>query len=247
MPLVVLFKSESVGPDKFIKALDEKNFHCLLIFCLDFQFKNLDLLRMKLENHQDYEGLLLTSPRSLSAIEKAAKDHNEILKNWKNKSNYCVGETTSHLAQSMGLQSKGKQAGNAFSLSKILIEDLKENMNLKRFLFPSGNLKQDLLEKSLEEGKIKVENIEVYETIQHEKLEDSIEELKVLKVDYIIYFSPSGVNFSLPLLRKRGINVQDIKIIAIGPSTKKSLEDNGLHCYRMCPKPSPESLLEALS
>lgn len=248
MPLVVLFKSESDGPDKFVKALEEENFETRSISCINFHFKNLDSLRSKLENHQLYCGLLFTSQRSVTAVQKATEENKNSLKNWSDKMNYCVGESTSDLAESLlGLETRGNQSGNAVNLSKLIVEDQREKCSSKPFLFPAGNLKQDTIEKSLNDHSIRVESLDVYETVQHEKLDESTEKLKLLKQDYFAYFSPSGVKFSLPLLRKHGIDLQEIKIIAIGPSTRKALEESGLQCFRMCATPSPESLLEALS
>lgn len=245
MPAVVLIKSESDGPDKFATVLEENNFHVFSIFCINFQFKNLEVLRDKLAKTDDYEGIVFTSPRAVHGVHKATEGK---LSGWSDKRNFCVGEATSELVESLlGLKAEGEQSGNAQKLAEIMISSHTKEPFLKLFLFPSGNLKQDVLENSLEESAIKVESIEVYETVQHAELDESIHKLKTEKIDFIVFFSPSGVKFSLPLLRNHQINLDNIKIIAIGPSTKKSLDENELQCHRMCSKPTPESLIEALT
>lgn len=243
MTVVVLFKADTDGSDKFVNHLENHKFNVCSIACLDFQFINLLTLKNKLSQANDYAGLIFTSPRSVQAAYKA--NQSDELIPWKNLRNYTVGNTTGELAQRLlHLKTNGSEAGNAKNLSEIIIND---GPSEKPFLFPSGNLKQDILEKALLREGIKVDGLDVYETIPHPELETSIASMKKRKIDYIVYFSPSGIKFSLTLIKKHEWNLTCIRFIAIGPSTKKLMEENGLECYKMCEKPSPESLLQALS
>lgn len=246
MPVVVLFKSESDGRDKFAKLLGENDFDVRTIACVDFQFKDSELLREKLRDADRYEGIIFTSQRAVQSVHRAVAQR-EDLTGWIGKSNYSVGESTSELARSLlGLATRGQQTGNAKELATFIVGSHKDEA-AKPFLFPSGNLKLDILETDLKAEAIVVECVETYETVQHPELDESIESLKAAKTDFLVYFSPSGIKFSLPVLLKHKINLSDLKIIALGPSTRKSLEDNGLRCHRVCQNPSPESLLEALT
>ena len=249
MTIVVLFKSESAGPDKYVELLEMNDFNVKSINCLSFKFTNSELLLEKLRKAEDYEGIIFTSPRAVYGVEKAVDGQSNILREWITKRNYSVGETTSELCQKLlNLETEGKQSGNANQLSSLIIKNHKDNISsLKPFLFPSGNLKQDTIERSLETSGINVTPVEIYETIEHPQMEDRILDLMKSKVDFIVYFSPSGIKYSLPFLRKHQINLPNIKFVAIGPSTKKYLEENELKCYRMCKSPTPESLLEVLS
>ena len=247
MPVVVLFKSESESPDKFVQQLQKNNFEAQNVNCLSFQFKNLEKLCDEIEKVDDYQGLIFTSLRSIQAVQNAVESDPQRLSRWQGKSNYSVGESTSEAAKNLlGLNTEGSGTGNAQSLASLVVEK-HSNQQTKPFLFPSGNLKQETLEKSLNENSIEVRNVEVYETIQHVQLENSIKELRTAKIDFLVFFSPSGVKFSLPLLQKHEVKLDGIKIIAIGPSTKKYLEENNIKCFQMCSKPTPESLLEALN
>lgn len=244
MSNVVLFKSESDGPDKFLRVLKNSQFSARSINCLSFQFKNILELTVKLKTPDDYEGIILTSPRAVQALgqveEKAVYD------DWKSKTNYSVGEATSLLAEkSLGIPTKGQESGNAQKLSAIIIEEYKDKQP-KKFLCPSGNLRLGILERNLNENSIFIEYVEVYETIPHPNLESSIKNLKNEKNDYFVFFSPSGVEFSLKFFNQHGINLDNVKLIAIGPSTSKSLIENDLKCFAECSKPTPESLLHSL-
>lgn len=145
------------------------------------------------------------------------------------------------------IQSDGFQSGNAQNLSPIIINDYKKNNLTLPFLFPCGNQQQDILGQNLRAQNIQLEYVEVYETIPHPNLDSAIEEIKKDNdINYIVYFSPSGVKFSLPYMKKHDINLSNFKIIAIGPSTQLCLQQNDLQCFKMCEKPSPKSLLECL-
>lgn len=247
MSNVVLFKSESEGPDKFLQILENSQFHGRSINCLSFQFKNISELIEKLKISEKYEGIILTSPRAVKAIEQVVKSDPEVLDSWKLKSNFSVGEATSSLAENLlGMPTKGQESGNAQKLSEIMIEEFKDKSS-KKFLCPSGNLRLGILERNLNEKSMFIDYVEVYETISHPSLKSSIEKLKNEKQDYFVFFSPSGVDFSLQFFNQHAIDLDPIKIIAIGPSTSKSLKENGLICFAECSKPTPESLLETLN
>lgn len=249
MTIVVLFKSESDGPDKFQEQLESKGFDVRIVYCINFQFKNTDKLLENLRKADDYEGLIFTSPRAVHGVQKAVETQPDLIRDWEEKRNYSVGESTSELSlKLLNLVTEGGQSGNAQQLSSLIIADNKETISsLRPFLFPSGNLKQETLQKTLKESAIQVTEVEIYETIDHPEMEKSILDLLNLQIDFIVYFSPSGIKFSLPIMRKYGLHQSNAKIIAIGPSTKKSLEENGLKCFGMCKNPTPGSLMEVLS
>ncbi|CAO1394116.1 unnamed protein product [Diamesa serratosioi] len=246
MATVVLFKAESIdNSDKYVELL-EKHFKVIAIPTLDFVYKNLTELKEKLKNANDYSGIIFTSPRSINAIVKSLRDE-KLPAEWSLLKNYSVGESTYNLAQSLlHLKTHGKEAGNAKDLANIIVKDNEEVVKENPFLFPSGNLKQDILEKSLNAHNIKVTPIEIYETIAHLSLKTSINNLKDNNVDYIVYFSPSGLKFTLPILMDCNFDFNSLKLIALGPSSKKAIEEQDLKCYKMCEKPTPESLLETL-
>ena len=241
---VVLFKSESEDSD-WTDSLTGQGFEVALIPSIDFRFKNLDILKDKFKNIGEYEGVIFTSPRSILATQQSLSTCDDILELWRDKKNYTIGEASQNLAKTnLKLNSSGSEAGNAERLAPIIAEDYRR-CNLKGpFLFPCGNQKQDILGENLRKHGISLDYTEVYETIAHPNLEEAIKKLTV--PNFIVYFSPTGVKYSLPFLRKYQVNLAKTKLIAIGPSTLKCLQNNNLECYKMCAKPSPESLLEIL-
>lgn len=246
MSTVVLFKSESVEKsDKYVDLL-QNQFKVISIPSLDFVYKNIDELKEKLKSPNDYSGMIFTSPRSINAVVKSLGD-DKLPAEWTLLKSYSVGEGSYNLAQSLlNLKTHGREAGNAKVLADIIVKDNEETPQEKPFLFPCGNLKQDILEKSLSTHKIQLTAIEIYDTIAHPSLKTAIQKLKNEFVDFIVYFSPTGLKFTYPILKECKFDLNSVKLIALGPSSKKALEDHGLKCHAMCERPIPISLLELL-
>lgn len=249
MPSVVLFKSESNGPDKFRSALENAGFSVHSINCLEFRFKNAESLKEKLMHPEKYEGIIFTSQRAVEGTSHAIDNEPKRILNWIGKNNFCVGESTSELCKSLlKLDPEGKDTGNAQNLAALIIGRCTNTLGQRKvFLFPSGNLKQDVLETSLLKYQIELEVVELYETVVHSMLDVSIAALNHVKINYIVFFSPSGVNFVHRFLVDSNLDLEHTKIVAIGPATRKALEDLNLNCHFMCTKPTPESLLETLA
>ncbi len=119
----------------------------------------------------------------------------------------------------VGLKTKALLEENGFEVAVYVdyAEDLAEIISLiykeESFTFFSGNLRKDLLPKTLKKAKIDFSEIEVYETkLSPKKIKD--------KVDAILFFSPSGVESFL----------KDNKItkeicFCIGNTTAEALEN----------------------
>ena len=85
----------------------------------------------------------------------------------------------------------------------------------KPLLFPCGNLKRDTLPSKLSDGGINVKPIMVYETKTHHLLEKTLYEIIKQRSSFpeiVIYFSPSGVQSTLPILLKLEIPLHLLKV-----------------------------------
>lgn len=249
MKRVVLLKSDSESTDSYTSLLRENNFQPIFIPTLEFRFKLLDKLCEKLTAPDSYSGIIFTSPRSVEACEEALNEqHLKLNEKWKQLHNYCVGEVTHNLIHvALDLNTRGKHTGNANNLAEFMFENL-EGATLKQpFLFPCGNLRQDTLQLKLMDYGYFLDPIEVYETVAHSELEANLKRVLIDdKAEYLAFFSPSGVNYTNAILQKLDVNLSDFKLIAIGPSTRKCLQTNGLKVYKTAEKPSVEYLVKAL-
>ena len=78
---------------------------------------------------------------------------------------------------------------------------------------PCGDLAKETLSDILTQGNIAVEKIVVYKTVPDQNLESSIKNiLSLQKINFIVCFSPSSVNLSLPVLKKSGVNLSVIEV-----------------------------------
>lgn len=247
MKNVIILKSESDNSDNYSSLLLENNFKAIFVPTLEFRFKNLEQLNEKLNTPNKYSGIIFTSPRSIEAV-LGALDGDKLPEKWSELHNYSVGTVTFNAAKSsLNLTTKGKESGNATNLSDIMINEFQDIPVEFPFLFPCGNQRMDTLPLKLAENNILLEEIECYETVAHSELEQNlISALKDENSEYVAFFSPSGVNYCNAIFQKHEIDLSNKKLIAIGPSTRKSMESNDLSVYKTAEKPSVEYLVKAL-
>jgi len=185
--------------DRYLSILKENRFIGVAVPCLSFQFQ-IEHLKKCLETPNKYSGFILTSPRSVESVKEAA-DH--LPDAWKNKRHYCVGMQTRNTAlRLLGdlPHLTGEQCGNAISLSEFILNDFpSDGLPL---LFPCSSLKMDILPRILKENKIGLEITTAYVTIAHRQLEEAVSKLSQNEPHCLVFFSPSGVNFTLPFLKK---------------------------------------------
>lgn len=249
MKRVVILKSESESTDTYTCLLRENNFDPIFIPTLEFRFKNLDQLQEKLQSPESFSGIIFTSPRSVEACQQALiAIRSKLDPKWTDAHNYCVGEVTHNLIHTaLDLNARGKHSGNANNLADFIFENLEGGQMQKPFLFPCGNLRQDTLQAKLDEFGYTLDPLEVYETVAHSELESSLQQaLTNENTAYIAFFSPSGVNYTNAILQKLNMNLDNVKLIAIGPSTRRCLTSSGFDVHKTAEKPSVEYLVKAL-
>ncbi|RZC42704.1 uroporphyrinogen-III synthase, partial [Asbolus verrucosus] len=252
MPLikntVLLLKSErSEGTrDKYEDLLRSNSFEVIQVKTLSFQYKNIDILRQKLLNPENFSGIVLSSPRCVNATHQALNKE-KLRELWNAKANFTVGETTHEEAlEKLGIECKGKETGNAKNLAQLIIKD-SPNYS-KPFLFPHGNLKTDTLKLELGKENLEVEGVLVYDTLPNPDIENDLSKAtnEFTKIpEFVVFFSPSGFRNSIPYLRK----IQDfdlMKIVAIGPVTELALQEEKLRVYSVAKSPTPEEVLKSV-
>lgn len=251
---LVYVKSEAVqsssGFEENRHVLEELGIDVTTLPAISFQFKNLDKLGECLENPESYSGLILTSVRTVEAMIKTGTD----LKPWKDKRNYCVGLTTRNKVESdMGsgwTMAGAGETGNADLLSNLILSDLSRTPTDLPFLFPCSNLALGTLVNRITTAGYKIQDVEVYETIKHEDLDEEVQKMSLSSIDYILFFSPSTVQYFMESIRKAGLtnllHKESLKLIAIGPSTSQEMHNQGLPIFATLSKPNIESLVNAI-
>lgn len=244
---VIIFKSESDSTDVYAEELQRHFFNPIFVPTLAFGFKNLEKLHAKLQHPDDYEGLIFTSPRCVEAVVKAL-ENTEMPGGWKMLHNYAVGEVTHNMAMNELQQmfTQGKQTGNARALAEFIIDNHDGDKELP-FLLPCSNLAQDTLNLKLREVGFRVDACEVYETKCSPELGEKMDHaLKSENVEFLCFFSPSGVNCTHDYFKAKDIPMDKYRLVAIGPSTRRALENKGLKVYCTAERPTVEHLIKVL-
>jgi uroporphyrinogen-III synthase len=82
-------------------------------------------------------------------------------------------------------------------------------------LFPCGNLKRDELSTKLSKKGVNVIEVRVYQTQVHQQLEQRLQEIILQNSGFpeiVVYFSPSGIKFTVPVLEKMEVPLHQLKV-----------------------------------
>ncbi|XP_043463718.1 uroporphyrinogen-III synthase [Leptopilina heterotoma] len=246
---IVLCKSFSNNNETIdnYKSIFEKagyNFEYLPTIC--FIFINQCELEKCLFKTDSYSGMILTSPRSVEAVDLILTKHPNILSQWRELPVYCVGPSTENLARKcLNLRSCfGSHCGNSENLAKFISTNLK--CKDKPILYPCSEISRDTIENHLIENEYKIKKIISYKTIPCDTLQQDAERIFKLTPQIVVFFSPSVVDNLLIALGAKATIFKRIKTIAIGSITGQSLTNAGIVVNAISDKPDPESLLKAV-
>lgn len=171
------------------------------ISVLDLDFIKIQLKVFVIEKSGDY--FIFTSQNAVESVLRN-NDINEL----KKKKCFCVGEKTRELlmANQFDVIACSK---NAFELSALICREYSNNS----FTFFCGNIRKADLPNALRTAKIKIDEVEVYQTLL------SPHKIEIAPIA-ILFFSPSGV-FSY--LKENKINKEQ-HCFCIGYSTADALK-----------------------
>ncbi|XP_022201979.2 uroporphyrinogen-III synthase isoform X3 [Nilaparvata lugens] len=245
---VLIFKAnpgdtERSNKDIYQQKLEDLGFESEIINVIQFNYKNLDVLKSKFIQPNKYSAIVFSSPRCVKAVANAAADLPEA-DQWESVPCFAVGEATARLVKEMlAWNALGAETGSAEVLAPLI---LKSDLS-KPVLMPVGNLSRETICNALQSNGVVVDAVQVYETAPHSDLRGSIESLALCDYNAMAFFSPSGVNSSVPILRDLRVDLDRIKFVAIGPTTERALLDHGLSVSATASKPTPEALAQAVS
>ncbi|XP_071525943.1 uroporphyrinogen-III synthase-like [Panulirus ornatus] len=247
MSIVWLLKSCEESDSRYKDTLTRNGFSPVHIPVLSFRFCNQGPLKNSLQNPLDHSGIIFTSQRAVEAVaEIYSKLSIDCHHAWSEKKVFVIGEATGRAVQRLlKLSYIGQESGNAQQLAPIII---RETIAFdKPLLYPCGNLGRDELPKLLVKHDRDFRALISYETSQHTELKCTIQKLISERLpSYMVFFSPSGVNFTLSVLKSLDVSVTGVKIIAIGPTTNTALVEQNIPVSGVCPSPTPEGLLHVL-
>lgn len=237
--------------DEYVLALKRAGVgEVVRIPVLSFAFKNLGTLRKQLLEDLSIIGLILTSPRAVEAVQKSILD-DSLDKVWKDRHVFCVGpKTASEALTKLGLKASldPELIGDGKKLGEQVVSFFKKINISGKLLIPCSSIAKMYSVEKLEEAGFEVVINLVYETISIPdapiRVRNVVDGLTGSTTVFVI-FSPSNLKAILPEIKSLMMQ-RDIKIIAIGPTTKKAIEESGVLVWSTCPSPTPDGLISAL-
>jgi len=194
-----------------------------------------------------YEGVIITSRHAVEFIRINNVD-------LAGKKLGVVGPNTSLLLEKIGLKPDYIN-NNAAELSDVILAEC----DGLRWLYFKGNLSLDIISGRFRNSDHSVDELVVYVTEKSERCSeriaeyarseevDKIDEIiqNVESVQWIVFFSPSGVMYSMDSLLE--CFPSSVKLIAFGPSTAKEVRKwfEGYE-VRVCKSPTPQGVLACI-
>ena len=247
---VVLFRSpKEGGEDLYENTLKSAGFIPVSVPVLGFNFINLDNLCSCLLTSSKYSGIILTSPRAVEACSQALELDNREPERADvfDMTCYCVGPATKQCAGEAGFKAVGHEAGNADKLVEYIIGNNTAN-NTKPLLYPCSSIRRDTLSVKLKAAGFDMEELKVYETVQSKTIEEDLKKLTAVygNAKFVVYFSPSGVQYTADLYESGILNLAETKIIAIGSTTEAELKKRMMEVAAVAKTPDHTGVTEAI-
>ncbi|ORX92231.1 tetrapyrrole biosynthesis, uroporphyrinogen III synthase [Basidiobolus meristosporus CBS 931.73] len=256
----ILLLREKAPLDLYEKSLLSHDYHPLFLPVITHTPVNLDSLTKLLEQTpQDrFWGILATSQRAVETLrlafnecfeKKGAVDKRA---EWLALPFITVGRATAKHARKLGFECFGEETGVATELSRYIIEsfipnyrEVKAKIPEKSLLFLSGDKRREVLPTRLGEANIPIHELTVYRTEASSGIALELDNLlsNHPRIDWVVFFSPSGVDMTLEAMQHCGL-LSNTRIAAIGPTTRDHLHKLGFPVHLTASKPEPEILAQ---
>jgi uroporphyrinogen-III synthase len=223
----VLLLREAQSEDPYVATLALAGMDVLHQAVLRFSFVNQDEARAALRRADEFGGVILTSPRAAKVFANLADPAD-----WQHRRVFVVGSGTAELVRRSGFEAEAEESGTGSALAEYI---LTRYTDAKPLLFLAGNRRRPELFDRLTTAELRVKEVTVYET------EVDSFDVSGLRTDWIVFFSPSGVD-SIAV----GDDLVEFKIAAIGETTAAELEARGVTVDATAKEPTPAGLLAAI-
>lgn len=231
-PLVLLLR-EPASPDPYEEALRANGFRASSVPVLAFDHVGQDRLQEVLSSPEKYGGLIATSPRSVRSLAGVWPRTPESQR-WLAMPAYVVGPRTAEEMRRLGFEPVGEEAGSADVLAPLIAP------SPLPLVFLCGNRTRHVLPRRLRTAGIPFEPVLVYST----HLRDDLDFTGMERPSWVVFFSPSGLEAAR---HATGLDLNQIRRAAIGPTTADALESAGLPPDAVADAPDPEALARALA
>lgn len=196
-----------------------------------------------------FDGAVFTSTNGVEWFTRRLRERGHQPEDLRAKTICAVGEKTRQTLEQLGLTVTTMP--EKFTAVDLATKLQQEDLHGKSFLFPRGNLANDILPEMLKRLGATVEAVTVYRTEKpsHENTNGMRTKLLNGAIDVVTFTSPSTVHnfialFSLDDTRRF---LQKCIFAAIGPRTAAALEDAGLIPRIVAQRSTAHNLVESIA
>ncbi|EXX51966.1 uncharacterized protein OCT59_029628 [Rhizophagus irregularis] len=266
---ILLLKEKQIQADSNVDIYEQKfrelgNYKILYLPLLEHSLVNINELTNILKNEADnkYRGVITTSQRAVEGLKIAweqsffsSDEKKDVLDKWKKLPYFVVGKSTAKAIRELNVNPFGDESGSSEILADYIIKYFscssqeRENSQQLKLLFLVGDKRKDYLPNKLVESGFILKELLIYETRPNSLFPNELDKLLNYekKIDWVVFFSPSGVDISLELLKNKLFEENDIKIASIGKTTSNHLEKiKKINVNITSPKPDAESLAKSI-
>ncbi len=203
--------------------------------------EDLGELNATLERMDEYDGLFITSP---AAAEVFVRQLKSIRRNFAGPV-YALGDRAGAMLSEAGLNVVVPESANTAAELIRSFEDAE--FAGKHFLFIRGDQSMRTIPARLA-STARIDEVEVYRTVEIPPTDDVLEsirsDLRNKRIDWICFFSPSGVRSFVKLF---GTDVtKETAVAVIGETTESSAREAGLMVNYVSPEASAEAFANGL-
>ena len=234
---------------EFAKKISEAGGEPILIPLITFELpKNTNSIEHVVNNLHMYEWLVFTSKNGVEYFFQCLQKFHVSKQHVQHLKIAVVGTKTEEIVKNNGFTVE--VIPSKFDLEGLL-EALKSKLKLSdRVLLARGNLARSKLPEELKNSGVTVTDLIVYETVLNEVSKRKLLDLlPKQELDAITFTSPSTVLNFITLLEgsKWREWIGECAIACIGPVTKKTADDAGLHTH-VCPETyTVDAMLKSLT
>jgi len=287
---VILLRTPTGSDDRYETAFRDRGYNPLSVAVLETTYTNLEHLKHIITEgpgKRGYVGVVITSQRSCEAWKSVVlalvgadpEAEQDKSADWESVPFYVVGEATARSLSNMGevvggypytprdIRGAG-ESGTSEKLARFILKDLPSPLEVgKWLLYLTGDKNRDTLPSILNEGGVKLDTLQAYEThgsstlkADLEKALQSVPSNKGSNRWWVTYFAPSDADFATPVLRDyfslpsssssppTTLAAPTPRIAAIGPTSASHLREQlSLRVAVVSPKPNADALAGAIS
>ena len=200
------------------------------------------VIHEQLTQLENIDWIVFTSPKTVEFFFAIAEDFGTKFYYYPDLKLATVGEKTKLKLEHLGYRTNFVPIQYT---AEVLAENMDENIEGKKVLIPQSNLaSKEYLEVFNKRGAQPVP-VTIYETLAVNYPADSFAE-KVNDVDYLTFTSGSTFKAFMENANNSGVKLTNEKIICIGPSTVKVVEQNGQKVSAIAEPHTTEGMTRAI-